>query len=317
MYAQSMGDSTSALPNSVIYGWQDSLPVGSSGGGCRDSNNKRIGCSHIVKVTTYSAGRYGIPGTPSYASFIQNKLPWIYEFLSFVPWGDPYGILGGWEPYQNWVLYNRDGYVYVSIKRWDQDHGSSLNFPNTHQLWQFLFHRPGAGSQAVNPIGSGLPAECLGYGLQAQTKAGLQFMKESQADQRALSQAFMLNDNGNGQVDSTNIEASSNSCSGGTSSPYCTCLTHVNQLLNAGTESHSCAEYIAWKNAAQSSPANDGPPDWLPFPTIFNPQQNSPAENDYSIKFVDCTTVPGFINPLTGQPPEDLTSASGSAGNGY
>ena len=147
------------LPNAVIYGWVDNkLP------------NGKGGYAHIVKATAYSPGRQGVG--QANATFVAPLLPWINT----------------WETWalRKFALANRDGYVYVSIKRWDEDHANTLTFPNNHTLWQFLFHSPGAG--ATSTTGQGLITQCnstysgtagatfpngIGFGLMKQTVAAL------------------------------------------------------------------------------------------------------------------------------------------------
>jgi hypothetical protein len=90
----------------------------------------------------------------------------------------------------------------------------------------------------------------------------------------------MLDDEGNGNVDVNESGANSNS----------KCLSWVNSNLAAAPESHACVEYVA------SSPASD------PGSVSSGTSQHSDA--DYSVKFVNCNSVPGF------PPPDDLTGSA-------
>jgi hypothetical protein len=168
---------------------------------------------------------------------------------------------------RSYTLVDRDGFVYVSVKRWDEDHSSSILFPNGHPLWQFMFHNPngtittGQGlMQACNGISlpNGTP---IGFGLLPATVAGLGFSNISSTDQTALANSFMLNDQGNGNVDPY----------AKSSAAYGECLSAANTLLAHATESHVCAEYIASRNASGPSGNGDG---------------------DYSLKFVNCPEQP-------------------------
>ncbi len=287
--ARSQTTSTATLPTSVIYGWQDStfhgIPLG-----CTNPSGAPVGCSHIVKVTAYSPGR-NCNSNNACVSSILSVLPWIKTTSGLI--------------HRTFTLLDRDGYVYVSIKRWDQDHSSTIKFPNGHLLWQFLFHNPNGGT---GTLGAGLPSACfnvypnsnlpaLGFGLEISTAAGLGTCSVSTScpyisskDQTAMEQAFMLNDNGNGQVDPINITGGSNpsSCSSGNNSNYCQCMAQANWLLQNGTESHACVQYVASVDPTRPSPLED---------------------HDYSLRFVDCSSV--FGGSL---PPEDLNSTTGTGG---
>ena len=145
------------------------------------------------------------------------------------------------------------------------------------------------------------PGTTFGFGLEQQTLQGLNSAMDPTgagtiSDTNTLTElgsAFMLNDIGNGQVDN-------NATTQNTS--YNACLNAANTLLSTGTESHACAEYIAWKNASAASADDDGPPDWsfTGFPTLPSP---NPAEHDYSLKFVNCRDVPNFPSM---SPPSDM-----------
>jgi hypothetical protein len=238
------------------------------------------------------------------------------------------------------VLDNRDGYVYVSVKRWDQDQSNSQSgstFPNGHPLWQFSLHIPGSTSApiAVN----GLPQACFGswklssncsgtncspgFGLQQQTVNALGSLAQMGAgsgilpqDKAALASAFMLNDEGYG--DTTGMV---DNAAQGSSSTYSACLSWANSLLDNAPESHACAEYVASNNASQnSSSASEQPKDLCIYdptiacaaPSALDPEEccprNNPTENNYSIKFVDCNSVPGFTSQ------QDLTYIAPGAG---
>jgi hypothetical protein len=255
-------DPTASLPNAVIYGWQDNpYPNGSTGN------------MHIVKVTAYSPGRNGSAanGTNTLA---QSLLPWVKTTVHLFT--------------RDYELRNRDGYVYVSVKRWDQDHNNKLYFPNGHILWQFLFQNPGGG---INASGQGVPSFCqgyggLGFGLRTPTVDGLTTQQQtipklptlSPTDQKALQNAFMLNDRGDGSVDAN------------ATGTYGQCLNWANSMLSTAPESHACVEYVA------SSPASD------PNSVISGSSQHGDA--DYSVKFVNCNTVPNY------PPPDDLIGSS-------
>jgi hypothetical protein len=230
MWAYGHNQPSASFPNAVIYGWTDkNLP------------NGQPGYAHIVKVTAYSPGRCG---------------------SDFNGTG---GVCGGAPPYINtmlplartaqvWLsrryeLRARDGYVYIKVVRWDQDH-SNLTFPNNLPLWQLAFHNPNAGSVAANL--QGLPPACIGliskstgngasnmgFGLTQQTFTALQSSNIVPAlylpDVPALGSAFMLNDNGTGVLDGN-----------GPSAGYKSCLLAVNTLLDNGISSQACAAYVA------------------------------------------------------------------------
>ncbi len=237
IYANSQPSPTSLLPNSVIYGWVDN-----------PRPNGQQGYAHIVKVTAYSPGRGG--------SFAASVLPWIKTSSSLLT--------------RSYTLTDRDGPVYVSVKRWDEDHSRSVLFPNGHLLWQFLFHNPQTSSGSTS--GQGLMQACngltlsggghIGFGLEPQTVAGLGYVGISPQDQTALANAFMLNDRGDGSVD---LIAKANN------GAYLSCLTAANGLLDFAPESHACAQYIASRNASGASGNGD---------------------SDYSLKFFSCPRQP-------------------------
>jgi hypothetical protein len=328
IWARSQGDPTTPLPNATIYGWKDTKSTGS--GGCMDlTGTKRVGCAHIVKVTAFSPGRNN--GAP----FVWPLLPWIYASTAWEIWIQPPFNVGA-IPWLENTLSNRNGYVYVSVKRWDQDHTNPVTFPNGHSLWQFVFHNPNPSKSAIAGLGrNGLPSACMGlpapsalqvsqgfgYGLQQQTLEALNaaMSPNDSTTITALENAFMLNDNGNGRVDSSNI-SSGGSCAGGGSNGggYCTCLGDANLLLNSGTESHACAQYIASRDA--SGPANAGnpghceapPPEYTgPAPDLSDPPPCK-NERDYSLKFVDCNSIPGYLDS-NGNPVDDKDMAYSSA----
>ena len=263
-------DPTTCLPNSVIYGWVDN-----------PYPNGQPGNAHVVKVTAYSPARNGCVangtapnGTTN--TLAQSLLPWIKTTVHLFT--------------RDYELRNRDGYVYVSVKRWDEDHSNKLFFPNGHILWQFLFQNPSGG---ITATGSGIPGFCqglggLGFGLRSQTVNGLTTPQQtnpplstlSSTDQTALQNAFMLDDEGNGSVD-PNAKGT-----------YSQCLTWANQMLASAPESDACVEYVA------SSPASDAGSVTSGF--------SGHNDADYSVKFVNCKNVPGY------PPPDDLTGAGGS-----
>ena len=296
IYAANPANSASrSLPNAVIYGWVDKPPV--SSGGCTDSSGKISGCAHIVKATAYSPERGAQP-----------KLPWIYSFTSYVMSNiDP--VVVAPIAFKNYVLTNRDGWVYASVKRWDEDH-NPVTFPNTHPLWQFMMHNPKSPNTSTS-TGTGFPPFCqgmgmstndhrpVGFGLEQQTVSGLENAKTDtgasgsilQQDQTYLSQAFMLNDNGNGQVDPGALNGSADQpvpCSLNPNRDYCRCLSWANKQLDQGMESHACAQYIAWRNASAPSGASEVPKFSPGFPSDPTPD---PKENDYSVRFTDCGSL--------------------------
>ena len=289
--------SGTTLPNSVIYGWVDALPAG--GGGCKDNAGKQTGCGHVVKVTAYSAGRCGsfcdsgIQTNAQDTTGVDSLLPWIKTSLKCPAWG----IIAGGICFRNYDLRDRDEWVYVKVQRWDQDHGSALTFPNKLPIWQFSFQNPKtAASSSLSVTGAdvfagsgcyglgalpGASGTGAGFGLTSQVWTGLSSYAAltGQAiraqDANALGSAFMLNDAGNGIVDSSAI-------SGGAT--YSQCLSFVNKLLGTGIESHSCAAYVA--TDTQSAISSKG----------SSPQSGDNTAN-YSIYFENC--------PAT--PPEDMT----------
>ena len=186
---QAQGSPAQNLPNSVIYGWQDNLPSGGAGG-CLSSTGQKVGCSHLVKVTAYSTARCG---GVCLSGGIDSLLPWIKTKTS--------GFLGTTRSY---TLTDRDGYVYVSVKRWDQSHSDPINYPNGRPLWQFLFQNPTGGGGI--PGGQGIVASCvglplptsqpIGFGLTPATLTGLGYYgglgKLLPQDVTALSSAFYV-----------------------------------------------------------------------------------------------------------------------------
>ena len=244
-YAYSQPSPVTKLPNSVIYGWVDNT-----------YSNGQPGYAHIVKVTAYSAGRNGTNVLTGLPLPVRSVLPWIQTTTS--------GFL---DLSRTYTLTDRDGLVYVSVKRWDEDHSNSILFPNGHPLWQFLFHNPNGGGMTT---GHGLINACsgltgVGLGLDHQTVKGLGYAGILPQDQAALANAFMLNDNVNGTVDPDSNTGA-----------YASCLSAANGLLVNAPESHICVEYIASRNASV-----------VP---------SDPGATDYSLKFVSCQ-----------QQPEDLT----------
>ncbi len=242
------------LPNSVIYAWVDNTYP-----------NGHPGYAHIVKVTAYAAGRNGDSSNGTANSLAQAVLPWIKTTVHIFT--------------RDYTLRNRDGSVYVSVKRWDQDHANTILFPNGHQVWQFLFHNPVGASTTT---GQGLPASCVGpggfgFGLEPLTVSGLQMAGISSTDTTALANAVMLNDEGNG-TNAGKIDPSVKT----DGAQYLSCLSQLNKLLDTAPESHVCVKYVASSNAS-----HDPSPD---------------PDPDYSLKFVDCGTVDGGSLP-----PDDLT----------
>jgi hypothetical protein len=305
VYARSKGDPSVGFPNAVIYGWQDS-PLGGSHGACVDDSGNSVGCSHIVKVTAYAPQRQGNGAVlGDYAPFVQNTLPNVSKRPNKLDI-DATLIFGIPVIYEVYELLQRDGYVYVAVKRWDQDHSNPITFPNKHQLWQFLFHHPKGNSTT----GSGLWQSCIdlsttntgttipqdsttpniGFGLLPQTVAGLNYAMSLPGGQNdnttlpALAQAFMLNDRGDGRLD-INANTPGKTC-GTNETPYCSCLSVANHLLDSAPESQACAEYVATQR-----------------PDLVASGVSGFGDQDYSIKFVDCKNVPGFF---AASPPDDL-----------
>jgi hypothetical protein len=241
LIAASQTQPTATLPNSVIYGWVDNTYP-----------NGQKGYAHIVKVTAYSPGRNG-NGT-----FGLSQLPYIKTTSHIFT--------------RDYTLDNRDGPVYVSVKRWDEDHSNSTIFPNGRPLWQFMFHNPQGG---VSTAGTGLPTVCkglnsgtIGFGLEPGTVHGLTSAQAqiSPTDLTALGNAFMLNDKGDGsaQVDPSATSGSS----------YDACLAAANQLLANAPESHACVQYVASSPSSDSSSVQSGTSQF--------------GDRDYSLKFYAC-----------------------------
>ncbi|MDE1921235.1 MAG: hypothetical protein KGI24_07275 [Candidatus Omnitrophica bacterium] len=263
MYERANGTSSTnspgALPNWVVYGWRDKpSTTGQPACTTTDSNGNSVpvGCAHLVKVQAYAPGR-----SQGYGAF-QDRLPWIRSYTS------------DWGFTQNFELTQRDGYVYVEVQRWDQPHGSSIKFPNGRSLWQFMFSNPNAvgnnpntnqnsdlfsacATTAYAPYGVATP---IGFGLTPQTAQGLAWENGNflSTDRTALGQAFMLNDNGDGQLDSV---ANGNEAN---------CTAAVSALLPLGVESRACARYVASRSCPSSSGTGD---------------------SDYCIQFVDCNSI--------------------------
>ena len=289
IFARSQPTATDSIPNAVIYGWQDDVPTGLVGA-CVDANGHAVGCAHIVKVTAYSAARVGNARIPG----LQALLPNIYNWSTFF--------------YDYFTLVNRDGDVYVSVNRWDQEHTNSVSFPNGHKLWQYMFHNPtipplGPGGLpstcigvSLNPNNSGGSActagSCVGYGLLPQTIEGLNVAAIVDKDKTALAQAFMLNDNGNGTIDpnAKTIDGKACNATSDTNDNYCACLSAANSLLGGGIESHACARYIAASPQSDAGAVKSG--------------YSSTQDADYSLKFVNCNDID------SGNPPQDLQSGS-------
>jgi hypothetical protein len=178
--------------------------------------------------------------------------------------------------------------VYVNVKRWDEDHEHNgpaqpaLTFPNKHTLWQFLFHTPSQNNGTSS--GSGPLGYCTnpkqningvhpGYGLLQETVAGFNYAMShtgvgAYSDTKtgpALANAFMLNDKGYGVTDQSVLLDPGD---------YQTCLHNADIAVNYGVQSTACAQYIADPTASVPSGTTDP---------------------DYSLKFVDCKSVP-FIH---------------------
>ena len=289
VWARTHGSPAEILPNSLIYGWVDNTYP-----------NGHRGYAHIVKVTAFSPGREGTTKASTFVNGVSNMLPWINT----------------WETWalRKYALSDRDGNVYVSVKRWDEDHGDNpVTFPNGHTLWQFLFNTT-ASNNAPDVSGAGLIGACnglnlgagscpalsgsgntVGFGLLPETIQGLRAAQRIPSggngcvtinnDNTALSNAFMLNDEGDGNID-PNLRlqggAAGTACAAGandgTNSTYCTCLSEANKRLALGFESHACARYVASQAGQDPSPNGD---------------------SDYSLKFIDCHKVAGY-------PKEDL-----------
>lgn len=275
MWARKNPSPTVLLPNSVIYGWVDkNLPNGNKG------------YAHIVKVTAYSMGRDKDSLGNSYIA--DSLLPWIKTSTS--------GFLG---MTRHFTLTDRDGYVYVSVKRWDQDYANALTFPNQRPLWQFMYHNPDAVLLSSKDSTGSLPPECLALGalpgsdapygtgfgitpavynalmnfskMKSSTTGGKDILKD---DATALGNAFMLTDAGTGKLDYLAGQAKYN-CT------YNKCLDKVNALVASGIESHACAEYVATDNPNEAVSQNE--------------------DQNYKIIFVDCSKAKGGTVP-----PDDL-----------
>lgn len=261
-YARGLGNPARSLPNAVIYGWVD--PAMNNGQTLPGTLTGLGGYSHLVKVTAFSPGRDG--NATYHISGLQPILPWVNSWTTFF--------------YQKYGLANRDGNVYVSIKRWDQDHDNTTNFPNGHLLWKFMFHNPNLVAGRVQPTGIGPLSGCtstypgsadlpfsVGFGIQSQTLQGMQLPGHalSTTDKNLLAGAFMLNDvgtgAGTGQID-PNAVLDPN---------YENCVNTVETLLQSGTESHACARYSADINCADDPSGNGG--------------------RDYCLKFIDCNSI--------------------------
>ena len=263
------------LPNAVIYGWADN-----------PYPNGHKGYAHVVKVTAYSPGRSGSATLTPGGGLVWSMLPWIQSWSTFFT--------------QYYTLEDRDGYVYVNVKRWDQDHEyngpgqPAITFPNNHTLWQFLFHTPGQNNGTstgngpvefcTNPqqtITSGTASANPGYGLLQETVAGFNYAMSnsgyaSYSDTKtgtALANAYMLNDRGLGKTDQSVLLSPSQ---------YKKCLEQSDIAVNYGVQSTACAQYIA--NTIATAPSGT-------------------TDHDYSLKFVDCNNVP-FIH---GVALDDLT----------
>lgn len=228
---------SASLPNSVIYGWVDATPGGS--GGCWDATHtKRSGCAHIVKVTAYSPGRYGSSSLPRPQPASKGSgLPWIQTKTT--------GSFLGIPTSRSFTLMNRDGYVWVGVRRWDEDH-SPILFPNGHTLWQSLFHNPIGGKTETGY--KALPTDCIklplgsadiGFGLQDNTVTGLEIAHITSTDADSLGNAFMLNDK---SLDPNETG---------------TCANAANALLANALESHACAAYVASLDASKLSGNGD------------------------------------------------------------
>ena len=282
---------TRVLPNGVIYGWKDP-----------DYPNGHTGYTHLVKVVAFAPGRGGMAtATPFGAGFIESMLPWIDQ------WEDFFNIYYG--------LKARDGYVYVDVKRWDEDHNNGpLTFPNNHPLWQFLFHNPIGGTQPSVDVlnacmGQAWPGgctsggqKCVGYGVLPETLTGLNTAMNSlrplggKTDAtivKKLGQSFMLNDEGDGAIDPVvKAEAGNGSkCSNGGTAPYCTCLKDVDQLLGYGVETRACARYIASRNPGAVASGFSGT-----------------GDSDYALKFVSCDSIAALKPGGQMQNIDDLSS---------
>ena len=273
---------TATLPNTVIYGWID------------NSSHGQPGKAHIVKVTAYSAGRVG-----SYGNVFQSAVPWIKTATRWV-----FSWFSLVDQQRSFTLLQRDGPVYVSVKRWDEDHSSATLFPNGHVLWQFMYHNPNPRLNTGNnssPIGNGSIGECTdgitgyGFGLEPNTTTGARIAGLIPTDKVLLGRAFMINEKPDGQA---NIDPNSG---GVNATRYSDCINEVNALLVNAPESHACAVYVASNNpskyikdksALMCTDANCAPNDEL-------------KEKDYSLKFVDMSYC-GGSNVTNAPLPDDF-----------
>jgi len=201
---------TEAMPNSVIYGWID-----------RDINGQ-TGYAHLVEVTAFSGGRNGG------SSLFQVCPPYILTSTS-----------GGLATTRYYTLMNRDGLVYVDVKRWDQDH-SFITFPNGRNLWAML----GGSTQQSTDLSSCFNQGGFGYGLTGTTSGGITTAMGMAGaasgvvaqDMKSLGDAFMAN----GDIP-------------GVSKVPGECTSVAEELLAGGVEAKMCAYYIAKGNATDTT----------------------------------------------------------------
>jgi len=199
-WAASQPSPTTSFPNSVIYGWVDDTPPGGSGG-CTDSNGNRAGCAHIVKVTIFSTGRnvgslLPNPTPPPSSGNSESVLPWIETTTN------KSGFLG-LSITRKYTLVNRDGWVYVSVIRWDEDHSKSVLFPNGERygnssiiILKAIWRRDLAFRKNVKGLWRYYWFWSDTQTIIGLTSSALPITQQMVAiDATALGNAFMLNDN--------------------------------------------------------------------------------------------------------------------------
>lgn len=106
------------------------------------------------------------------------------------------------------------------ITRWDENH-DAITFANKLPLWQLFFHKPGPLAEET------MDTACIGnnIGFSAATLGALGLVVPDIGTSEALKGAFMFN-------------------AVPTAGPQLQCWNAVNQMLNRGVRTQTCAQYF-------------------------------------------------------------------------
>ncbi|MBI4309727.1 MAG: hypothetical protein HY591_05300 [Candidatus Omnitrophica bacterium] len=173
-------------------------------------NNKRA-YWHIVRVEVQAPARCSTgkccDGITQNCNI--NKLPWVKTYTK--------GFLGMTRCYE---LKDYNGKVGTRITRWDENH-DAITFANKLPLWQLFFHKPGPLAEET------MDTACIGnnIGFSAATLGALGLVVPDIGTSEALKGAFMFN-------------------AVPTAGPQLQCWNAVNQMLNRGVRTQTCAQYF-------------------------------------------------------------------------